>query len=339
MSLKSSGILLANLGTPDDSSPESVARYLKEFLMDPDVINIPNPFRWILVNGFIVPKRKFTSAHSYQQIWLSEGSPLAVHTFALQKKLQALFPEIPVEVGMRYGKPSLEKSIEIFKNKKVKKLLVYPMFPQYAEATTETLRKKLNEFTSDLEIIFIEDYYKEDFFIQPLSRLIKDEIREKNIDHFLFSFHGLPVSHIKKICNDSKEKCNPLGGDCEPIGENNKKCYRAQCFDTCRALAKILNIDRSMYTVSFQSRLGRADWTTPATDKTIAQMPARGIKNLAVVCPSFITDCLETLEEIDMQGKELFLKAGGKEFHYIKCLNSLDFWASSLRDTFSKLLS
>ncbi len=316
---KKQAVILINLGTPDDPSPEAVSRYLKEFLMDPYVIDIPKPIRWFLVNQLIVPKRKYASAELYQKIWTKEGSPLAVYTNKLAQKLekQLSAQNIEVKVAMRYANPSIQSVIESCAEQ-FEKILFIPLYPQFSEATTESTRKEIQKWIQPSQSYqIVESFYERENLNLAWAKQIKNSLRGKTPDHYLFSFHGLPerqlIKYSHKQCEFSDQCCDQM---------KVKNCYRAQCVFSAKAIAKYLNLNKNQYTVSFQSRLGRTKWIEPYTDEVVKQLKGRSI---AVVAPSFICDCLETLEELAIRLKEQFInEVGGKEFYFIPCLNDSD---------------
>lgn len=324
-----SGVLLLNLGTPDHPDVKSVRRYLKEFLMDPFVIDIPFVFRWMLVNLTILPRRPKISAEAYQKIWTSRGSPLFFHLLDLQSKVQKLLGDsIRVESAMRYGNPSVQKAFEDFKKAGITRVQVLPLYPQYSLAATESsihFCKKLAR-KAGLQLEFLPDFYDHPLFIDSFVQQIQETLKGYSYQHVLFSFHGLPERHVKKTSSN----CFLENHCCDAITESNKNCYRAQSFVSARKMAEKLNLKKQDYTVCFQSRLGRTPWIRPYTDHFYQSLPQQGIKNLAVVCPAFVADCLETLEEIEIRGREDWIKNGGNELKLVPSLNSSDFWASAV---------
>lgn len=326
---KNRAVVLINLGTPDDPKPESVGRYLKEFLMDPYVIDIPKPIRWFLVNQIIVPKRKFASAELYQKIWMKEGSPLLVHTQNLGKKLQTKLntaeQSMQVFVAMRYANPSIESVLRSIETK-FDEIIFIPLYPQFAEASTESTRKKIQEIINPKQNYkFIESFYDSPKYIQSWAEQTLKITEGKKIDHFIFSFHGLPERQLTKL---SKGECEFSNDCCDQLKVKN--CYRAQCFQSAKLIAQKMNLSKDRYTVAFQSRLGRTKWITPYTDEVIKHFPQ---KSIAVLSPSFVCDCLETLEEIAIRLKEQFIEtAQGKDFTFIPCLNDSDSMVDVLED-------
>lgn len=328
-----SGILVLNLGTPDNAEPPAVGRYLTQFLMDKWVIDIPWLFRWILVNILIVPKRKFLSSAAYQKIWRQDGSPLLKHTRALSERIAAsLGSGFHVEVAMRYGNPSIESAFQRLLERGCREVRVLGLYPQYAESSTRTAQEELARVVAKSgyagQVRFLEPFYADSGFISAYSALIRQSLERERPDHLLFSFHSIPERHVQRL-DPSGAHCLRKDNCCAEIGVNNRNCYRAQCFVTARMIAAQLGLPADKWSVSFQSRLGRTPWLQPYTDKVLVELPAKGVRSLAVVCPSFVTDCLETVEEIDMRGREEFLAAGGEKFTFIPCLNDDPSWARS----------
>jgi ferrochelatase len=331
------GLLLVNLGSPKEPTVPAIRKYLKEFLMDPYVLQMPAPLRAALVYGIILPARPKKTLKNYLSIWTNEGSPLIIESYKLKNKLQAHFHktgnDTHVEIAMRYGDPSLSQALEAFRSKNIHEVKVIPLYPQYAMSSSLTVENKLrnlnqNEFHQLFSFDFIKDFFNDPRFINPLLETTKKYLHDHvgNFDHLLISFHGLPKSHLGKKVESSI--CH-FGSCCDSLTDKNRYCYRAQCFETARLLAKGLNLPEGKWSVGFQSRLTRG-WIEPFTDVIIENMPKKGIKNLAIVCPSFISDCLETLDEIKRGEKERFLKAGGEKFYYIPCVNDSDSWVQSL---------
>ncbi|MGS0748272.1 ferrochelatase [Halpernia sp. GG3] len=320
------GILLVNLGSPKSTKVGDVKTYLDEFLMDEKVIDYPWFFRSLLVQGIILNFRPKKSAAAYQTVWMDEGSPLIVFTERIQVKLQKLY-DIPVEIGMRYAQPSIESGIRKLVEKGVTEIVLFPLYPQYAMSTTETVIDKAEEvrkkYFPEVKINYIEPFYNREIYIDCLAESIREKLPE-NFDALQFSFHGLPERHLYKT--DPTNTCK-IGECC--FRENNPAhqfCYRHQCYKVTETVIKKLGLPKEKVLVTFQSRLGNDKWIEPYTDFTLENLPAKGIKNLAVVCPAFVSDCLETLEEISVEGKEIFEHAGGETFNYIPCLNDEDRW-------------
>jgi len=327
------GILLINLGTPDAPTPEAVGRYLREFLMDPFVIDSPNPLRWFLVNVLIVPKRKYQSAAAYQKVQMPGGSPLLVHTRALREKVAAELERenYVVEYAMRYGNPSIASALAKLNAQNVSRTIVLPLYPQYAESSFETAvvetKKRAAELGSVDRLMFLSPFYDRPEFIDAFARKVSDHLANEPADHVLFSFHSLPEKHLTKL---HPQHCLRTANCCDQITGSNRNCYRAQCFFTAKAIAHQVGLAPEGYTVSFQSRLGRAKWIGPTTEPTLRDLASRGVKRVAVASPSFVADCLETLEEIAIRARETFVSAGGEDLHLIPSLNSDPFWVEAV---------
>jgi ferrochelatase len=326
------GALIVNLGSPESTSTKDVKKYLGEFLMDKRVIDIPLIWRTLLVKGIILNTRPKKSAAAYKKIWWDEGSPLIVLSKRLHKKVAKL-SKIPVELAMRYGNPSIQKGIDSLVKQGVSEILLIPLYPQFAMATTETievLAKKIikKKYPSVKLKIFPAFYNKEDY-IKVLSNSIQQEINNVQPQHLLFSYHGVPERHIKKS-DITKSHCKIDGSCCNTPSPAHEFCYRHQCYETTKLVAKTLNLNEGTYSTSFQSRLGRDPWLQPYTSDTIEDYAKKGIKNLAVVTPAFVSDCLETLEEIGMEAKKSFLENGGEKFYTIPCLNDHEDWVQTL---------
>lgn len=328
------GILLINLGSPAAPTPAAVGPYLREFLMDEKVIDVPAPLRWLLVNVAIVPRRRFQSAKLYQSIWTPEGSPLLVNTVNLAARLrEEIGATHPVEIGMRYGQPSIAAGLERLLEAGVEKIRAVPLYPQYAESSYETAVIALREAAARrgcLERLeLVPPFYDRPEYLEAESVNIGQHLEEFRPDHVLFSYHSLPVRHLQRL-DRTKSHCLKQLDCCEKIGEANRLCYRAHCVATTRGVAARLELGSGDYSIGFQSRLGRAAWVGPSTEEVLRELPARGVKRLAVCCPSFVADCLETLEEIGERGRETFLEAGGAEFRLIPAMNYHPAWVRAL---------
>lgn len=315
-----------NLGSPKSTDVKDVKEYLDEFLMDEKVIDYRWFFRALLVRGIILKTRPQKSAEAYKTVWTDEGSPLIVISKQIQAKLQKLV-DVPVGLGMRYAEPSIQKGIQELVDQGVTHITLFPLYPQYAMSTTETVMDKANEvqkkYFPNVQLNFVMPFYNRDIYIDCLSESIKEKL-PKEFDALQFSYHGVPERHIYKT--DPTKTCKI--GDCCFKDENpsHPYCYRHQCFTTTELVRQKLNIPKEQVLVTFQSRLGKDKWIEPYTDATLEALPKKGVKNLAIVCPAFVSDCLETLEEISVEGKEEFLHAGGEQFNYIPCLNDEDRW-------------
>ena len=334
--MKKTGILIVNLGTPDAPNRKAVKRYLTEFLMDGRVIDIPYWKRFLLVKGIIAPFRSMKVAKEYKKLWTPEGSPLMAYGQALTKKVQALFnqqsPQVFVELAMRYQHPSIEAGLDKLKARNVDKIIVFPLFPQYASATTGSVAEKVMQIIQKWEVVpsieMINSYHETPGYIDAFAHKVRADIQRHQPGHILFSYHGIPERHLKNIQADSAKQCAWPKCGCEKKALDKPFCYRSACFKTSELIAERLGLPITGYTTAFQSRLGKDPWIKPYTDETIETLAARGVKNLLVVSPSFVADCLETTLEIGEEYKELFLEKGGTSFHFTESLNASDRWAS-----------
>ena len=323
------GLLLINLGTPDDPGYLSVFKYLRQFLMDPKVITVPYILRFILVSLIIVPFRAFSSGKIYKKIWTENGSPLIVNTSALADKVNKKVPHIEVEFAMRYQSPSIEEKLKKLISQNLDEIIILPLFPQYSTATTgsvfDEVSRVLKKQSVTPSIKFINQFYEHESFIDSWE----DKLKSFNVDeydHILFSYHGLPTKAVDDIYDDSLCADN----NCEnEITNENKFCYKATCYETTRLIASRFNLSRDKYTVSFQSRLTK-NWLEPFTDEILEEFPTKGIKNILVLSPAFTADNLETLYEIDDEYKELFIENGGNSLTMVPSLNDSSKWADSI---------
>lgn len=328
----SKGVLLVNLGSPESTNPKDVKKYLDEFLMDERVIDVPFWARSIIVRGIILNTRPKQSAEAYKRIWWDEGSPLIVLSERLKNKIGAL-TSIPVSLAMRYGKPGILKGLQELYDKGVEEVLLFPLYPQYAMATTETilvlaegLRRK---HFPKMRFTTVPAFYNHPDYIRVLSNSISEKLKGIDFEHLLFSYHGVPERHIRKS-DITKSHCKIDGSCCKTASPAHQFCYRYQCYETTRLVAEYLELKETSHSVSFQSRLGFDPWLKPYTDRTIERYGLNGMKKLAVVTPAFVSDCLETLEEIAMEGEEIFHEVGGKEFNVVPCLNDREDWVHVL---------
>ena len=323
------GLLLINLGSPDSTSISDVKKYLDEFLMDKRVIGKSYIFRWILVKLIILNFRPKKSAKAYKKIWWKEGSPLIVLSRRLFKKVSNLM-QIPVALAMRYGSISIYNGLKELNDKGVDEFIILPLYPHYAMSSYETVVEKVKEEVKinfpEKKIKVIEPFYDEPKYIELLSQKINDTIKDKEYDHILFSYHGIPVSHLK-ISDPTKIHCYKVKNCCSVDSVAHKTCYKHQVTITTELVAKYLGLNSKKYSISFQSRLANEPWLKPYTDSELERLAKEGKKNMVVVTPAFVTDCLETLEEIVMEAKEEFLEAGGENYYYVPCLNDDDNWA------------
>lgn len=322
------GVLLVNLGSPDSPTAKDVKPYLDEFLMDKYVIDVPFLLRALLVRGIILRKRPKESAHAYAKIWWDEGSPLIVLSKRLQDKVAPL-TNIPVSLAMRYGSMTIEQGLQELSDKGVTDVLLFPLYPQYAMASTLTILVKAEEIRKEkfphMRFTDVPAFYNKPDYITALANSIKKGLEGFEHDHLLFSYHGIPERHIRKT-DVTKSHCKMNGSCCVTDSAAHAFCYRHQCYETTRLVAEKMGLPKDKYSLTFQSRLAGDKWLDPYTDVEINKMPAKGIKNLAVVTPAFVSDCLETLEEIAMRANEDFKENGGENFHAVPCLNDDDEW-------------
>ncbi len=327
------GIVLMNLGSPDSTEVKDVRKYLLEFLMDERVIDYPYIFRLALVGGIIAPLRAPRSAEAYKKVWTKDGSPLVVLTKQLQNALQPQVNE-PVEIAMRYGNPTMKDAFDKLMNKVpgLEEVIAIPLYPHYAMSSYETavehakaVHKKQNY---PFELKFIKPFYNEPHYIDAMTENIKPFL-EQEYDQVLFSYHGLPERHMKKA-DPTQSHCMKVANCCETASPAHATCYRHQCWVTTQLIAEKLQIPKEKVGFSFQSRLGREEWLKPYTAKRLEELPGEGVKKLVVLCPAFVSDCLETLEEIALEGRKEFLHAGGESFTLIPCLNIHPLWVKSV---------
>ena len=328
------GLLLCNVGTPDQPTPAAVRRYLRGFLSDPRVLDIHPVGRWLLLNLIILPLRPKKSAALYQKIWTERGSPLLGHSEDLAVAVaQRLGPEWVVELGMRCGRPSLEAALDKLGKAGAGRVVVFPLFPQYASSTTGSTVEEVCRVAGrpwvTPALSFVDAFYDHPAFIDAFAAVGKPVLDAERPDHVLMSFHGLPERHLRKA-DDGGRHCLATADCCERIGPTNRNCYRAQCFATAGALADRLALAQGGFSISFQSRLGRDEWIHPYTDAAIAKLAAEGNKRLVVFCPAFVADCLETLEEIGIRAREQFLAAGGERLTLVPSLNASPRWADAV---------
>ena len=320
------GILLVNLGSPESPEPKDVKKYLGEFLMDERVIDIPYIARAALVKGIILKTRPKASAAAYKKIWWEEGSPLIVLSERLQNKIQKEV-EYPVALAMRYGSMTIKKGLQELVDKGVEEVLLFPLYPQFAMATTETItvlaEELRQEFFPSLKIESVPAFYNKADYIEVLSNSIKRHLEGKKYDHVLFSYHGVPERHIKKS-DVTQSHCKIDKSCCVTPSKAHEYCYKHQCLEVTRLVGERLQFKEGAFSTSFQSRLGFDPWLQPYTDRTIERLGKNGVENMAIITPAFVSDCLETLEEIAMEGQEIFHEMGGKDFTTVPCLNDDD---------------
>lgn len=332
--MKRTGILVVNLGTPDSYKSSDVARYLREFLMDGRVIDIPYWKRWLLVNGIIVPFRAPKVAREYKKLWMEGSSPLLHYGRNLSAKLQQkLGLGYQVELAMRYQNPSIGSALNKLQKAGVSEIIVLPLFPQYASATTGSVAEKVMDEVKKWQAIpsirFINSYHQHPAFIESFAANGAPHLAEESYDHVLFSYHGIPERHLDKLALESKS-CDRHNCSCAAGKAENPYCYRSACFETTALIAERLGLKAGQYTTSFQSRLGKDPWIQPYTDAVVEALARKGVKKLLVLSPSFVADCLETTLEIGEQYHELFLENGGEAFRMVESLNDHDHWVEAL---------
>lgn len=328
------GVLLLNLGTPRAPDTKSVRAYLKEFLSDPFVLDMPWLLRMLLLYGVILPFRPKQSSHAYQQIWLPEGSPLLVYSQQFSVALgEALGDAYQVVLGMRYGHPTIKNAVEQLYDTGCRRVIVFPLFPQYARSATgsalKAAERAFEKYPNHFKLYFQRSFYHDVFYQEALNNVLRPQIKAFQPDYILLSYHGLPERQLTKVgCSTSN--CNRVDS-CLLQRIEAEDCYRAQCFVTTEAIATRLSLKHEEYQTVFQSRLGRAQWIRPYTDQAIHTLLARGVKRLMVVCPSFVADCLETLEEVGLRLREQWLSAGGDAFYLAPSLNTEPAWVQAVK--------
>ncbi|WP_026475350.1 ferrochelatase [Alkaliflexus imshenetskii] len=328
-------ILLTNLGSPDSTAVKDVRKYLNEFLMDERVIDLPYLGRMLLVKGIIVPFRAPRSAAKYKTIWTEEGSPLIVITNDLAVKV-AHKTGLPVYICMRYANPTPKAAFQriALEHPDVTEVILVPLYPHYAMSSYETAVEhvlsthKRGGYGFQLKVV--PPYFNDERYIKALAESIRPFLNS-DFDHLLFSYHGVPERHIFKA-DVTGNHCLKTHNCCETASPAHKKCYRHQVKETTRLVANLVGLSEQRYSISFQSRLGTDQWLGPSTANVLAQLPKDGVKKLVVVCPAFVSDCLETLEEIHEEGRETFIKAGGASYTVIPCLNTNDEWVDAIDD-------
>ncbi len=327
------GTLIINLGTPRSAEVDDVRVYLKQFLNDPRVLDINPVVRWFLLTFIILRSRPAESAHAYKTIWTDQGSPLMVHSEALVELLRARMPDRIFALGMRYGEPSIESALDALAAAQVDKVVVAPLYPHYASSSTgtalEVVYKRAAELWNVPSIQVLPPFYDAPGFLASWVAVCQRAFAAFEPDHVLFSYHGLPERHVQKS-DPTGRHCLAAEGCCDAIVDANRHCYRAQCYATTRALLPLLGLKAEGISVTFQSRLGKDPWIKPYTDEALPELARRGVKRLSVVCPAFVADCLETLEEIGMRAKADFVAAGGEDLQLVPSLNAEPVWADAL---------
>lgn len=329
------GVLLINLGTPDSPAVPDVRKYLREFLMDWRVIDIPYIQRWLLVNLIIATFRSPKSAKEYQRLWNERGSSLKYYGEDVTKLLQEkLGDDYVVSLGMRYQNPSIASALAEQKDAEVEEITVIPLFPHYASASTGSVIEKVSDLIKDWQIIpdmkYISKFWDHPKYIAGFVSKGKKMMSETNYDHVIFSYHGLPERQIIK--GSVKGYCQLNGKCCETYHSRNQHCYRAQCVQTSKLLAAGLGLDKLKYTTTFQSRLGKTPWIKPYTDDVLKELPAKGVKKVLAFSPAFVADCLETTVEVGETFKEEFLEAGGEAWDLVASLNDDAVWVEGLAE-------
>jgi ferrochelatase len=330
--MKNKGLILVNLGSPNSYEVKDVRTYLRQFLMDERVIDAPFLIRKMIVEGFVLPFRPKKSAEAYESVWMKEGAPLKVFTENFRQALKPLV-DIPVSVAMRYGNPTPEsawRELEV-QVPNLGEILIAPMYPHYAMSSYETaflyVVEEIKKLRPELSFKILQPFYDEQAYVTSLSESIAPYI-EKPYDHLLFSYHGLPVRHLKKS-DPTKKHCYQVDQCCDVQSSAWDFCYKHQVIQTTKLVASQLKIPGHKFSYSFQSRLGSDQWIKPYTDEQFTKFPGQGIKRLLVICPAFVSDCLETLEEIAIRGRKSFIEAGGESFMAIPCLNTNLKWVET----------
>jgi len=326
------GVLLIQLGTPRSPAVSDVRRYLREFLGDRRVLDMPRLPHWLLLHLVILPFRPRKSAEAYASIWTRDGSPLLLHSRGLAEAVaKQLGDGFTVELGMRYGQPSVREALLRLARADLDRLIALPLFPQHADSSTGSALAHFFELAGGIcqgpELSTIGAFYDHPGYIAAMAAMAGAPLQEFRPDHVLFSYHGLPERQIRK---GDTSGCLSSDSCCAAIGATNRDCYRAQCFATTRALVGALALETERHSISFQSRLGRIPWIRPYTDEVLPELASRGIRRLAVLCPSFVADCLETLEEVGIRARQQWMNAGGEDFLLIPSLNSEPRWAEAV---------
>lgn len=326
------GLLLINTGSPDAPDVPSVRRYLRQFLSDPRVIDTSPLGRWIIVNLFVLPFRPKESAHAYGLVWTDQGSPLIVNSRNFAEALSKALPDIRIEIAMAYGKPSIAEGMKRLLDEGVDRVIVAPMFPQQASATTGSVLESVYRTAAELPnvppVSVVAPWYRDAGYLDAWAECAGPQLDSFSPDHVLLSFHGLPERHLRKS-DPTGRHCLASDTCCENYLEANPRCYRAHCMATTHGLVERLGLGDSDYTLAFQSRLGRDPWLSPATDETVVRLAKKGVKRLAIMSPAFVADCLETLEELGMRARDDFLANGGEDFLMVSSLNDHPRWVTA----------
>jgi len=330
------GVLLINLGTPDSTAVSDVRRYLREFLSDPRVVDINPVGRWMLLNFVILPFRPRKSAEAYRAIWTDEGSPLLVYEQALAERVQhALGPSFHVELAMRYGNPSIPDAVDRLMAMDPERIIVVPLFPQYSSAATgSAIDRALEVIGKQWNVPPVETipaFYDDPGFIDSFAQVARPLLRDFQADHVVFSYHGVPERQVTKS-DPTGAHCLASPDCCKVDVPANRYCYRAHCVRTSDRLIEALDLDPEKTSTTFQSRLGRTPWIKPYTDEALTEMARAGVKRVAVLCPAFVADCLETLEEIGIRAKEDWQAEGGEDLLMVPSLNAHPRWVRTIAD-------
>lgn len=327
-------VLLANLGSPDAPETQAVRQYLNQFLMDPYVIQLPWVLRRLIVSLFVLPSRPKDSAAAYRSVWTEDGSPLIVLSERLKQAVERQV-DLPLAMAMRYGNPSIEQQLlRLCEDKSIEEILYIPLYPHFADSTittsVEEAKRVIREHELNITLRVIEPFYQHPGYIDALVESAQPYL-EQHYDHLVFSYHGLPESHITKL-DDSNSHCLKQENCCQRPHQAHKTCYRHQVMRTTECFARQAGLPADSFSVAFQSRLGRAKWLGPNTEDRLVELATEGAKNVLVICPAFVTDCLETLEEIAIRGEEVFKEAGGESLTLIPCMNDHPAWVNLLAD-------
>ncbi len=335
-------VLIVNLGSPDSTSVPDVRRYLREFLGDARVLDLPAPLRWLVLEALILPTRPKKTAHAYSKVWTAEGSPLVATSRRVRSKLEAsVGGQVPIHLAMRYGDPSIPSAVEALASAGTEEVLLFPQYPHYAMSSWETVVVRVYEEAArrapGMRVACVQPFHGDADYIEVLRRVAEPFLSRPH-DHLLFSYHGIPVRHLRKA-DSSHAHCTVVKDCCATCSPAHATCYRAQCLGMTAKFARVAALDPARYSVSYQSRLAGEPWLEPFTDFEFVRLAKAGKKRLIIMCPSFVADCLETLEEVRMAGREIFLSAGGEQFEAIPCPNDhpayVDFLANRVRNWLS----
>ena len=330
--MKTKGLILVNLGSPDSYQVKDVKKYLREFLMDERVLDAPYLVRKMIVEGLVLPFRPAKSAEAYASVWMKDGAPLKVLTDGFKEELQHLV-DLPIAIAMRYGHPSPAAALEAIEEMtdELEEIWIAPLYPHYAMSSYETalvyVKNEIQKIKPGLRLHILQPFYQEEGYIHSLAQSIQPYLAAE-FDHLLFSYHGLPVRHLRKS-DPTGSHCYKMEGCCDKPSPAWQFCYKHQVIQTTKLTASKLGLAPAQFSYSFQSRLGQDEWIKPFTVERLENFPKEGIKKLLVACPAFVADCLETLEEMAIRGKKTFMDAGGESFHLIPCLNASRPWVKT----------